>query len=362
MLHPSRTVVLAAFLALWPGLALAASEFQVSSEGPGVRYGPEVAVSRDGGFLVVWGEYEGVFARRFAAGGTPRGGAFQVGSAGSHYLLGIHAASDPEGFSVVWDNYHKYAGSSSRFLRLGRNGAPVKSETFLDNLGLPDVTTGGQGDSWVVSGDGTRLIARHLDRLGRAVGRPVRVTSSDAVLPRIARIDEGRFAVVWRSSKGIFGRLLDGDGERGPGFAVTRDASAPSLASNGQGLFAAAWLSDQQRVRLRLFSSSGTPRTGIIDVTEASRRNLEPVSVAMDADGGVLVVWSACPQPFTVCHVAGRRYESTGAPAGRQFRISAGPRDFDPAAAGGPSGRFVVVWRRDPGPDSAIVGRRLTLP
>lgn len=42
----------------------------------------------------------------------------------------------------------------------------------------------------------------------------------------------------------------------------------------------------------------------------------------------------------------GRHYGSTGVPAGESFRISAGPADFTPEAAGGPPGRFLVVWMK----------------
>ena len=73
-------------------------EFHVNTFTPGYQFRPVAAADKKGNFVVVWssagqdGDGYGVFARRFAADGTPRGGEFQVnsyttGSQGSSYYL-----------------------------------------------------------------------------------------------------------------------------------------------------------------------------------------------------------------------------------------------------------------------------------
>lgn len=364
-----RRITLAAALVLVPLAAMAADpggEFQVSSDSASAQYHPDAAMARDGSFLVAWGTSDAVYARLFSPGGAPRGSQFEVGSNGGHYLFSIHASADPDGFSVVWENYNKRFASSIGFRRLGLGGSPRRPAIVVSEEASPDVATNRQGGSVVVSQDGTRLTARWFDRSGTLLGRAPQLIASGASGPAVVRGREDSFLVAWHTVDGVFGRLLSASGARGAVFKVAPDnaPSPPSLASDPAGRFAVAW-SSTRGVRLRLYSPSGVPRTGAIRVTEAADAGgpASPISVAMDAEGRILVVWTACPEVFNSCHVRGRRYGSTGVPAGGSFRISAGPADFEPEAAGGPSGRFVVVWRKfiaDPTfPSSVIFGRRV---
>ena len=71
-------------------------------------------------------------------------------------------------------------------------------------------------------------------------------------------------------------------------------------------------------------------------------------AVARSADGSFVVIWdSNAGQDGTGYSVHGQRYDSTGAPAGTEFRANT-YTFFDqgfPAVSSASDGRFVVVWR-----------------
>jgi hypothetical protein len=365
----SRRALTVLLLLLVPAGALArdpGAEFRVTSE---ARAGldqdrPTVAMDRDGRFVVVWASYDaefsGTVARLFSAGGTPRTEDLQVGQAAGDIQGPFSVSMDDAGISVGWGGSNDHSGPNADFRRLDRNGSPLSKEIYLGHKAGPAVATDRQGRSIVlVVDDGIR--AWRFDPLGRPEGGPLPVIRS-GVLPAVVRGAGGRFVAAWSNDSGIRVSLLDASGRPIAPFHVEDEPAVPALASSPDGRFALAWISSGG-VRLRLFRASGAPRTGLLHVTEGDIAHDGPVSVAMDAAGRTLVVWSSCDASFQECHVFGRRFENSGKPEGGPFRIDAGPNDFSSsgAAAAGSAGRFVVVWTRSTKEEGrAIYGRFVT--
>jgi hypothetical protein len=366
----SRRTLTVLLLLLIPAGARASdpgAEFRITSQtvAGADQLEPTVTMDRNGRFVAVWASYDpetsGPVGRLFSAGGEPLTEDFQVGPAASDDQGPFSVSMDDRGISVGWGGSTGHSGPFAYFRRLDRKGSPRSKEIYLGQKAGPAVASDRQGRSLVLIADDDGIKALRFDPLGRPAGGPVRVTRSGAV-PDLVRGAGGRFIAAWFTSTGIAGSLLDATGRPFAPFRVTGALSVPSLASSLDGRFAVAWISPGG-LRLRLFRASGAARTGILHVTDGDIAHDGPVSVAMDATGRALVVWSVCDTSFEECHVFGRRFESSGEPAGGSFQIDSGPYAFasSGAAAAGPAGRSVVVWTRFTEEEGKVTyGRLLT--
>jgi len=203
--------------------------------------------------------------------------------------------------------------------------------------------------------------------------------------PSVAADEDGNFVVVWRDYQYYYGRLIRGrrfaaDGTpRDDQFQVnsTRIRYSyyvqPSVASDADGDFVVVWHDYQYPgppvgfvVQGRRFGADGTPggpqfQVGSITTGYAYER--EP-SVAADADGNFVVVWSdyqgyGPPYGFLI---QARRFAAHGTPGGPQFQVS-NVTDYayerQPSVAADPDGDFVVVWRDYQDPDGQVIQGRL---
>jgi hypothetical protein len=142
-------------------------------------------------------------------------------------------------------------------------------------------------------------------------------TDGDQVWPVVAANDSGRFVVVWHSTK-----LYE------PG---------PTQDGDGFGIFA------------QVFDASGARIGTEFRVHQTTAGNQTQPDVAMDEDGGFVVVWrNETPVTFQ-SQIFGRRFDPTGAPLGDEFAVTdvAPPvRDLSPAVVLDGEGRFAVAWTR----------------
>ena len=85
-------------------------------------------------------------------------------------------------------------------------------------------------------------------------------------------------------------------------------------------------------------------------------------AVASDASGNFVVVWTSYFQDGSTSGVFGRRYASTGAPLGPEFRVNTYTTSYQSwlSVASDSSGNFVVVWESalQDGSNSGIFGQR----
>jgi hypothetical protein len=99
-------------------------EFQVNTYTTNFQGDPSIDTDDEGGFVVVWnsneqdGDYGGVFGRRFDAAGVPQGPEFPVNSVGTGRqrkpAVSVDAAG---GFVVVWGTYDGYGAGTGVFGR-----------------------------------------------------------------------------------------------------------------------------------------------------------------------------------------------------------------------------------------------------
>ncbi|MEM6783593.1 MAG: hypothetical protein AAF624_07650 [Bacteroidota bacterium] len=85
------------------------SEFRVNTRNGGSQRFPSVAMDADGNFVVTWqsggdGSADGIYAQRYAADGTARGGEFQVNTYTTGSQVAPVAAIGTDGdFVIAWE-------------------------------------------------------------------------------------------------------------------------------------------------------------------------------------------------------------------------------------------------------------------
>jgi hypothetical protein len=215
-------------------------------------------------------------------------------------------------------------------------------------------------------GSDNGIFGQRYDATGQTVGAEFQVntyTTYAQAFPAVAIDAAGNFVVVWQglgpdgSSDGVFGQRYDAAGApRGGEFQVntyTTDGQyTPALAMEPGGGFVVVWTSygqdgDAPGVFGRRFDTAGAPRGAEFQVnTYTTSRQYNP-AVAMDPAGKFLVVWQSVGQDGSGLGIFGQRYDAAGTRLGAEFRVNTYTTSDQryPAPAAAPGGEFVVVWQ-----------------
>ena len=246
-------------------------EFRVNTTLPGRQMVPAVAMAPDGRFVVAWVEdAEGsawdVYARRFAADGSPLGNPFRVNVFTAFLQVNPSVAMGADGsFVVAWDSH---AETATEFY--------VAARTY-DADGVP------AGDEFRVSADLT------LDQ-----GEPA-----------VAVEAGGGFVVTWHAPSGadgvqVQGRRFGPDGvARGDAFPLNThapDDQSLAVVSAGAGGFVTAWQSLGQDgeglgVYARPYDAAGAALAGELPGNTQTAGDQSAAAVAAAPDGGFLLAW-----------------------------------------------------------------------
>jgi hypothetical protein len=325
----------------------AGAEFRVNSYVTSGQSHGSVTFDDNGDFVVVWssfgqdGSVDGVFGRRFRASGAGKGSEFRVNTYTTSAQGFASVASDANGnFVVIWQS------------------------------------TGQDGSGYGVFG-------QRYDAAGTPRGGEFRVnsyTTSDQRRPRVSSDANGNFVVVWGSYgqdgsySGVFGRRFNAaGGALGAEFRVnaytTSDQSTVAVASDPNGNFVVVWQSGQDTpsgttwgIFGQRFDAAGTPQGSEFLVNSYTSESQERPSVAADADGNFVVVWSGYLQDGSSGGAFGQRFDASGARRGGEFRVNSYTTgsQFLPAVSSSAHGSFVVIWRsyKQDGSEYGIFGQR----
>ncbi len=204
-------------------------------------------------------------------------------------------------------------------------------------------------------------------------------TTDKQFIPSVAVDAEGDFVVVWTGSGSsgsdssdysVQGQRYASDGSpRGGEFQVNtyttgdqaRGYHGADVGMDSDGDFVVVWDSqgssgsDSYRwsVQGQRYASDGSPRGDEFQVnTYTSIYQWNP-SVAMEADGDFVVIWTSYGSSGTDSDrwsVQGQRYASDGSPRGGEFQVNTYTTNYQgeysrPNVAMDSSGDFVVVWQ-----------------
>lgn len=148
----------------------------------------------------------------------------------------------------------------------------------------------------------------------------------------------------------------------GPEFQVnsytTNRQDRPSVAVDADGNFVVVWTSDAQDgngagVFAQRYDASGALAGGEFRVNSYTTGIQESPAVASAANGTFVVVWKSLGQDGSDAGVFGQRYDASAAPQGAEFQVNSYTTSAQagsgrirswPAVASDADGNFVVVW------------------
>lgn len=357
------------------GIALG-TEFLVNTYTQYVQFAPDVAMSPDGDFVVVWTSYsqdlddDGIFGQRFASNGSPVGTEFQVNTVTTGYQRRPAVEIDTAGdFLVAWEGTYDGSYSGIAAQRFGSDGTPQGTEffvnTFTGNDQL-DPAIGRSGTGFVVvwdsfAGDlsGYTVFGQRIDSAGNPLGTEFIVntfTLGTQLDPDVVGGPDGDFIAVWASAgqdgngEGIIAQRFASDGSRiGGEFIVnsttTGSQSRPTVARAPGGNFVVTWEGPHTDpfadIWARAFSSDGTADGSDLKLNQFTTSFQNYASIAAIGERDFVVVWSNRVFSAGISAVQGRRLTQAGTRiTGRKLLIRTPPGD--------PAGNSITFVSTDP--------------
>jgi hypothetical protein len=229
-------------------------------------------------------------------------------------------------------------------------------------------------------GSGRGVFGQRYDGFGAPIGPEFQVntyTTSQQFFPSVASDPAGNFVVVWSSDgqdgseNGVFGqRYAQSGAPLGAEFRVntytTSFQTVPSVGMDGSGNFVVVWFcagKDGSYFGIfgQRYAAAGTPLGPEFQVNSYTTQSQIDPSVAVAPSGNFLVAWSGAFQDGSVNGVFAQRYDSSGTPAGPEFRVNTFTSLYQerPEVLADGSGNFVVVWESwQDGSSFGIFGQR----
>ncbi|HEX8386194.1 MAG TPA: T9SS type A sorting domain-containing protein [Rubricoccaceae bacterium] len=339
---------------------------------------PSVARDADGDYVVAWqsftqdGSGHGVYARRYNAAGVAQGDEFLVNTftTGNQRLPSVAMDADGD-FVVAWQSDGQDGSDSGvyaqRYNEVGvAQGGEFRVNTYTTgSQRFPSVALDGDGDfvvAWESNGqDGATygVHAQRYDAAGVAQGDEFRVNTTTTGGDREASVAmdaDGDFVIAWEG-RGVSARRYNAAGvAQGDELQVSQytlnTQNAPSVGLDADGDFVVAWESYAQDgssngIYAQRYAASGAPVGGELQVnTYTTDRQLSP-TVAVDADGDVVVAWQSEGQDGAGFGVFSRRYTASGAAVGGEFQVNTYTMSDQrrPSVALDADGDLVVVWQ-----------------
>ena len=344
-------------------------ELTVANQGRGQQSSPQIAMAKDGSFVITWAvDVQGrggvginrVYARRFDRSGRPRGGPFPVtvaptlGPNGRDGQDFPGVAIAPDGRIVVfWTN------DTGRQAEDGADFFDLKARWFADDghsLGDPFGVATRYFEAELgrarFDRDGTLVVAfqghngessffdvylQRFDTQGAPRGEAVRINNDPETVP---------------------GSQLEPDfafGADGSLFVVWTDRAADSVRHPDQRLHEP----DSEGVVAQRVAASFEPLGPPVVVNRFFLGAQERPAVATTSDGGFFVVWqSGGGQDGSGSGVFGRRFDATGTAVSRELTMAV-QRTNDqqgPRIALNAHGRGVIAWTTFDPHQNKVVG------
>ncbi|HSC46850.1 MAG TPA: Ig-like domain-containing protein [Gammaproteobacteria bacterium] len=254
------------------------------------------------------------------------------------------------------------AATGSEFrINTTTSGDQFFGRTARDAAGDFVVVWAGPGD-----GSGNAVYAQRYMADGTPVGGETQVnthTTGDQTAPSVAMDAGGDYVVVWASNGqdgdgfGIYGQRFGSSGATaGSEFLVntytTGNQSSPSVGMDAGGGFVVAWDSaaqdgDLSGVYAQMYDSTGAAEGSEFRVNTTTTDNQNSSQVAMDANGGFVIVYESNLLDGHGDGIFAKLYDNTGADTGLgEFQVNTTTADeqYSPSVAMDMKGNFTVSW------------------
>ncbi len=386
-------------------------EIDVNTTTAGSQTAPEVVVENSGDFLFVWHDSDlgggaggpEIAARRFDSSLAPSSPEFLVNTTLAITQRSPGAAFNSAGeFVIAWESTSTgYDILAQRYTAGGIAVGPefiVNTYTTVNqqNPSLVGLTDDGYCMVWQ-SGNtpppatNVRIVGQRLDSAGSNVGGEFQinaVTTNTQSDPRIMSISGDAFLVVWdavgidASGHGILARRYDDCGTATAGeFQVNTfedgEQLYPAMGPDGAGGFVIAWHSFQESqvgagstygIFAQRISAAGSLVGTEFQVNTYTTGDQYRAHVALDNDGGFVVIWNSLNQDGSSTGIFGQRFNSDATKEGPEFAVNSyttGPQRslaIGPVALPLAEGGFFVTWEQPGvGGGQTVVAQKFTI-
>lgn len=306
------------------------SEFLVNTTTAKEQVQSSIAMDDDGNFVIAWsskdqdGDGWDVYAQRFNASGARQGSEFRISTETSKDQLGPSVSMDASGnFVVTWSSNEQDGNKWGVYgQRFDSTGIALDGEFSVNNTTNHEQTASSVAmsadGSFVVTwsskdqdGDNWGVYGKRYDSSGVAQGREFQInttTSDEQAFSSVAVDADGNFVVTWSSKDqdgnnwGVYGKRYNAAGNaQGGEFlvnVVTTDVQQySSVSMDSDGDFVITWTSknqdgDKLGIYARQYTAAGAAKGGEVLVNSTTTGDQSYSSVAMDAKGSFVVVWS----------------------------------------------------------------------
>lgn len=375
------------------------SEIQVNTYTTGHQSAPAIAADNAGDFVITWqsdgqdGSGNGIYAQRFDFSAAPVGSEFHVSTftTGSQDDPDVAMSSNGD-FVIVWTSTGQETNPSVHGQRYDNAGVAQGSEflvansTDVNGATSPVVAMDSTGKfvvAWqAYDGDDAGIYAIRYSASGAAGGNSFLVntlTTNSQSKPAIATDSGGDIAIVWTDDKrddagdaGIFGKRyarvviedITGTVPLQVNTFTTGNQFGAAIAMDASGDYVIVWHSVNQTglladssygVYAQRYSANGTAIGGEIHVNTITTGAQRNPTVAMKSDGSFIVAWQTGSQTVGGTPIGGdssgifaRRFNADGtSPDSSEFRINTFTTNvqIDPSIAVDAAGDFIVTWR-----------------
>lgn len=321
-------------------------EFQINTTTTGNQREPSVAMNADGSFVVTWygpGEdNEDIFARRFGANGQPLSSELRVNTyTNDKQLYPSVAMSNDGGFVVVWESMNvpeqgKKGVCGQLYNSTGSSIGPefVINEEASDSR-YPAVAMDSDGNFavvWMQDKSSNSIIARLYNADGTAKTVPFEVSTiriSSITEPSIAMNKDGNFVVAWDGDPKLAGqddihaRCYNADGTAmGEQFIVNTTLIGPQqnpqAAMNERGRFIIVWDSkidpdiNERDIFAQRYSSAGGRLGSEFQVNTYMRDDQKRPAAAIAENGKFVMAWQSYGQDGSDYGVFGQAGQMVG--------------------------------------------------
>lgn len=319
--------------------------------------------------------------RWFTPLGAPLGAPRPFGADGGAAARGVRLASSGAAVVAAWTDARE--GDDDVWYRVFDADPEAAADDAVDRRWNTDRASSDQSDAALdVAGDAgwiawedrrsgaTQIRARRLgpggptgDDLALSVG------DGDARSPAVAARADGAALAVWKAGppreRRLMARFLDArEGPRGEPFALDPDALTggdwpAAVATLADGGFAVLFTRDGDRLALARVGADGVPDGKPREIARERGADLRYPDLTVLDDGRLLALWdvSRAGRPAAL---AGRFLHAALKPDGGELSFEPSPEgkgDWDPAAAPGPDGGFLMAWTGNDGPARDVFAR-----
>lgn len=319
-------------------------EFRINSSYTGQSNVIASDVDAAGNFVIVWATLDpantiSVYVRRFGSNGEPSGPEAQVNSTLPGGYGASIALSPDGGFLVIWNfmgpEAESVRGIAGRFYDSQGNPASDEIIFYSYGPGLPGIIGLAYEPRLLMDSDGDFVIIWTMNINGYLDAFAQRFNSSGISLGPYFQLNvdydidinidaamdsAGNWMITWLNSS------VNGPSTNAPTYAY-----------------------------VRLFSADGTPRTLEVRASDDPQEFITRPKIAAAADGQFVVVWFARRPGNTIYDVFGQLFDANGNRRGVQFMVNTtweGEQAM-PMVEMDSSGNFVVVWQNVPDPMSS---------